>query len=235
MKFGELKTLVENKLTSSFANKELRNDVKIFKKILKEDSSFAKMMNNYDVLNENKGLSNDVASFLFDETISETKFLKIKESTINRIKNWAKGIKSENNYKNIDDFIFSKSITVEEKFQIKKTIVEGLTKKVVKKDSPNVPISMLVNAANNTIKKHIESLNEEDKTKVLQVLKSDETLKENYNSLKENTIKKIETLISESDESVKNVLVETKNKIEKTEYSKQEYLKLLTLSEGLVK
>ncbi len=193
------------------------------------------MMNNYDVLNENKGLSNDVASFLFDETISETKFLKIKESTINRIKNWAKGIKSENNYKNIDDFIFSKSITVEEKFQIKKTIVEGLTKKVVKKDSPNVPISMLVNAANNTIKKHIESLNEEDKTKVLQVLKSDETLKENYNSLKENTIKKIETLISESDESVKNVLVETKNKIEKTEYSKQEYLKLLTLSEGLVK
>jgi len=235
MKFGELKTLVENKLTSSFANKELRNDVKIFKKILKEDSSFAKMMNNYDVLNENKGLSNDVASFLFDETISETKFLKIKESTINKIKNWAKGIKSENNYKNIDDFIFSKSITVEEKFQIKKTIVEGLTKKVVKKDSPNVPISMLVNAANNTIKKHIESLNEEDKTKVLQVLKSDETLKENYNSLKENTIKKIETLISESDESVKNVLVETKNKIEKTEYSKQEYLKLLTLSEGLVK
>jgi hypothetical protein len=235
MKFGELKTLVENKLTSSFANKELRNDVKIFKKILKEDSSFAKMMNNYDVLNENKGLSNDVASFLFDETISETKFLKIKESTINKIKNWAKGIKSENNYKNIDDFIFSKSITVEEKFQIKKTIVEGLTKKVVKKDSPNVPISMLVNAANNTIKKHIESLNEDDKTKVLQVLKSDETLKENYNSLKENTIKKIETLISESDESVKNVLVETKNKIEKTEYSKQEYLKLLTLSEGLVK
>jgi hypothetical protein len=235
MKFGELKTLVENKLTSSFANKELRNDVKIFKKILKEDSSFAKMMNNYDVLNENKGLSNDVASFLFDETISETKFLKIKESTINKIKNWAKGIKSENNYKNIDDFIFSKSITVEEKFQIKKTIVEGLTKKVVKKDSPNVPISMLVNAANNTIKKHIESLNEEDKTKVLQVLKSDETLKENYNSLKENTIKKIETLISESDESVKNVLVETKNKIENTEYSKQEYLKLLTLSEGLVK
>jgi hypothetical protein len=235
MKFGELKTLVENKLTSSFANKELRNDVKIFKKILKEDSSFAKMMNNYDVLNENKGLSNDVASFLFDETISETKFLKIKESTINKIKNWAKGIKSENNYKNIDDFIFSKSITVEEKFQIKKTIVEGLTKKVVKKDSPNVPISILVNAANNTIKKHIESLNEEDKTKVLQVLKSDETLKENYNSLKENTIKKIETLISESDESVKNVLFETKNKIEKTEYSKQEYLKLLTLSEGLVK
>jgi hypothetical protein len=235
MKFGELKTLVENKLTSSFANKELRNDVKIFKKILKEDSSFAKMMNNYDVLNENKGLSNDVASFLFDETISETKFLKIKEFTINKIKNWAKGIKSENNYKNIDDFIFSKSITVEEKFQIKKTIVEGLTKKVVKKDSPNVPISMLVNAANNTIKKHIESLNEEDKTKVLQVLKSDENLKENYNSLKENTIKKIETLISESDESVKNVLVETKNKIEKTEYSKQEYLKLLTLSEGLVK
>jgi hypothetical protein len=235
MKFGELKTLVENKLTSSFANKELRNDVKIFKKILKEDSSFAKMMNNYDVLNENKGLSNDVASFLFDETISETKFLKIKETTINKIKNWAKGIKSENNYKNIDDFIFSKSITVEEKFQIKKTIVEGLTKKVVKKDSPNVPISMLVNAANNTIKKHIESLNEEDKTKVLQVLKSDETLKENYNSLKEDTIKKIETLISESDESVKNVLVETKNKIEKTEYSKQEYLKLLTLSEGLVK
>ncbi len=235
MKFGELKTLVENKLTSSFANKELRNDVKIFKKILKEDSSFAKMMNNYDVLNENKGLSNDVASFLFDETISEIKFLKIKESTINKIKNWAKGIKSENNYKNIDDFIFSKSVTVEEKFQIKKTIVEGLTKKIVKKDSPNVPISMLVNAANNTIKKHIESLNEEDKTKVLQVLKSDETLKENYNSLKENTIKKIETLISESDDSVKNVLVETKNKIEKTEYSKQEYLKLLTLSEGLVK
>ena len=46
------------------------------------------------------------------------------------------------------------------------------------------------------------------------------------------TISHLETC---SDCAVKNVLVETKNKIEKTEYSKQEYLKLLTLSEGLVK
>ena len=62
MKFGELKTIVENKLTKSFVDSNLKKDLKIFNNLLKVDKSFAKMMNGYDTLNENKGISKEVVN-----------------------------------------------------------------------------------------------------------------------------------------------------------------------------
>lgn len=233
MKFGELKTIVENKLTNSFVNGNLKKDLKIFNNLLRVDKSFARMMNGYDTLNENKGISKDVASFMFDETVSELKNIKINEDTIKTIKNWTNGVKVDNRYNNIDEFIFTKNLKIEEKYEIKKSIVENLTKKPLKKESPKLPLSSLVKVANNTIKKHLETLEESEKQKVLTVLKSDEKSKENFEKLKENTITKIDSLINESDESTKNVLIETKNKISTIEFSKKEYIKLLSLNEGL--
>lgn len=233
MKFGELKTIVENKLTKSFVDSNLKKDLKIFNNLLKVDKSFAKMMNGYDTLNENKGISKEVASFMFDEVVSELKNIKINESTLKSIKSWTNGIKIENRYENIDEFIFSKNLKIEEKYEIKKTIVENITKKSIKKESPKLPLSSLVKVANNTIKKHLETLDESEKQKVLNILKSEETSKENFEKLKESTIVKIDNLINESDENTKNVLIETKNKISSIEFSKKEYVKLLSLNEGL--
>lgn len=233
MKFGELKTIVENKLVDSFIKNELKSDLKVFNKIIKEDKSFGKMMVKYDSLLENKGYDKDVATFMFDEVISELKSLTLKESTVNTIVKWSEGIKCENKYIEIDEFITSDDF--EKKFKIKKSIIEGLTKKPTIKESVKLPISSLVKVANNTIKKHLDTLNESDREKVMEVLKSEDILKEKFNELKENTISTINSMISESDESVKSTLSETVKKIESTEFSKKEYVKLLTLNEGLKK
>ncbi len=233
MKFGELKTLVENKLVQSYVDNQLKKDLKILNKIIKSDKSFAKMMNSYDTLNENKGIDKEMASFLFDETMSELKTLKINESTIKTIKTWTNNIVLENKYENIDNFIFSKDLNIEDKFQIKKGIVESIVKKPVKKESPKLPLSSLVKVANNTIKKHLDTLSESEKQKVIEVLKSDESTKEKFETLKESTIQKLETLLKESDDTMKTTLLETKNKISSIEFSKKEYIKLLTLNENL--
>lgn len=233
MKFGELKTLVENKLVQSYVDNQLKKDLKILNKIIKSDKSFAKMMNSYDTLNENKGIDKEMASFLFDETMSELRTLKINESTIKTIKTWTNNIVLENKYENIDNFIFSKDLNIEDKFQIKKGIVESIVKKPVKKESPKLPLSSLVKVANNTIKKHLDTLSESEKQKVIEVLKSDESTKEKFETLKESTIQKLETLLKESDDTIKTTLLETKNKISSIEFSKKEYIKLLTLNENL--
>lgn len=233
MKFGELKTIVENKLIDSFIKNELKNDLKVFNKIIKEDKSFGKMMVSYDSLLENKGYDKEVATFTFDEIISELKGITLKESTINTILKWSKGIQVGNKYSEIDEFMISEDF--EKKFKIKKNIIEGLTKKPKIKESVKLPISSLVKVANSTIKKHLETLNESDREKVLEVLKSEEILKDKFNELKESTISTINSMINESDESVKVTLVETVKKIENTEFSKKEYVKLLTLNDGLKK
>ena len=43
MKFGVIKTLVENKLIKYFAEKNLDKDMKLFKKTILEDKSFKRL------------------------------------------------------------------------------------------------------------------------------------------------------------------------------------------------
>ena len=53
MRFGVIKTLVENKLVESFKKNDLKINMKYFKTKLLSDKSFVKMMNVYNNLNEN--------------------------------------------------------------------------------------------------------------------------------------------------------------------------------------
>ena len=103
---------------------------------------------------------------------------------------------------------------------------------VVKESKKPVPIKSMIKIANNTVNKALEGLNESDREKVVSILKSENT-KESYNSLKESTMSKIDSLISESEDEMKSVLTETKERIQKSEYSKKEYIKLLQLNQGL--
>ena len=54
MRFGVIKTLVENKLVESFKKNDLKINMKYFKTKLLSDKTFVKMMNVYNNLNENK-------------------------------------------------------------------------------------------------------------------------------------------------------------------------------------
>lgn len=234
MKFGAIKTLVENKLIKSFAEKNLDKDMKFFKNTILEDKSFKRLYFIYDTLNENKGLDKETATYMVDDLVNEAKSLKISDSITKKIEKWTKSVINENQYSKIDDLIYGDSLVPEKKSIAKKEIIESLTKKPIVKESKKVvPIKTMLKIANNTVEKKLSELNESDREKVLSLLKS-EPSEEEFNSLKENTISKIDQLISESDDELKTALTETKEKIASSNYSKKEFIKLNQLNQGLL-
>jgi hypothetical protein len=234
MRFGVIKTLVENKLVKSFAEKKLSKDMKFFKNTILEDKSFKRLYFIYDTLKENKGLDKETATYMVDDLVNEAKSLTLNEGTLNKIKKWTLSVVKENNYIKVDDLIYGDSLNPEKKSIAKKEIVESLTKKpVVKEEKKIVPIKTMLKIANNNVQKVLEELNESEREKVISLLKS-EPSKEEFESLKESTINKLDLLINESDEDLKKVLNETKEKVVSSNYSKKEFVKLSQLNGGLV-
>jgi hypothetical protein len=234
MRFGVIKTLVENKLVKSFVDNKLDKDMKFFKNELLENKSFKRLYFIYDTLKENKSLDKETAEYLVDDLSREVKSIKLTENFVNKIAKWTKGIVKENNYTMIDDLVYGDDLKPEKKSIAKKNIIESLVKQPVVKESKKViPISTMLKIANNNIEKTLSELNESDRQEVISTLKKKPT-KEEFESVKESTIQKLEKLISESDEEIKQTLVETKNKIQTTEFNKKEFIKLEQLNNGLI-
>jgi succinate dehydrogenase flavin-adding protein (antitoxin of CptAB toxin-antitoxin module) len=236
MKFGVIKTLVENKLIESFKEDSLKSDMSLFNKNLLKNKDFCKMMSIYDNLNENKGLDKETSKYLVDDLSTEFNKIKLSEDTINFIKSWTKNIVLENKYETIDDLLYSDLTKPEKKSSAKKKIVESLskTKTITESKKTNVPISSLLKIANSTAEKYLNNLNESERNSVKEILSSnDENLKTKFDELKESAIQRIDTLISESDEELTKVLVETKERVTNVNPSKKEYIKLLNLTKNL--
>ena len=234
MRFGVIKTLVENKLVKSFVDNKLDKDMKFFKNELLENKSFKRLYFIYDTLKENKSLDKETAEYLVDDLSREVKSIKLTENFVNKITKWTKGIVKENNYTMIDDLVYGDDLKPEKKSIAKKNLIESLVKQPVIKESKKVvPISTMLKIANNNIEKTLSELNESDRQEVISNLKKKPT-KEEFESIKESTIQKLEKLISESDEEIKQALVETKNKIQSTEFNKKEFIKLEQLNNGLI-
>jgi hypothetical protein len=234
MRFGVIKTLVENKLVKSFVDNKLDKDMKFFKNELLENKSFKRLYFIYDTLKENKSLDKETAEYLVDDLSREVKSIKLTENFVNKITKWTKGIVKENNYTMIDDLVYGDDLKPEKKSIAKKNVIESLVKQPVVKESKKVvPISTMLKIANNNIEKTLSELNESDRQEVISTLKKKPT-KEEFESIKESTIQKLEKLISESDEEMKQTLVETKNKIQTTEFNKKEFIKLEQLNNGLI-
>jgi hypothetical protein len=236
MRFGVIKTLVESKLVESFKKNNLKEDMRLFNTKLLKNKDFCKMMSVYDNLNENKGLDKESANYLIDDLVKEFNSVKLNENTIKFIKSWTSDVVKENKYSKIDDLIYGDTIKPEKKSIARKEIVESLNKISVIKENktPKVPISTLLKVANNTAKKYLETLTESDRQKVLDVISvDDKTLKVKFEELKENTISKLDNLINESDEELNKRLTETKDRIQKTIISKDEYVKLWKLNQNI--
>lgn len=236
MRFGVIKTIVENKLIKSFGENNLKDDMRLFNNKLLKNKDFCNLMSIYNNLNENKSLDKETANYLIDDMVSEFNKIKLSESTLKFIKSWTNGVVLENNYKSIDDLLYGDLLSPEKKSIARKNIVESLSKEktIVESKSPKVPISTILKVANSTAKKYIDSLTESDRNKVLEIVKMDGTeLSEKFSKLKTETIEKIDTLIGESEEDLKKVLTETKDKISSVKETKEEYMKLLSLRDSL--
>jgi hypothetical protein len=93
----------------------------------------------------------------------------------------------------------------------------------------------MVNIANKTIKDYITNLSESDQKKLKTLLSSDTNkLKENYDSLKDKIISKLEKLQEDdNDEEVIKRIDETIEKINTESFDTLNYIKLQQLNENL--
>lgn len=236
MKFGILKTLVETKLTESYKNSTFEKELLFFKKNILSNNDFKKKMFIYDKLNENVGIDKDSANFLIETLLEEFKKIKTDKKLESLIIEWTKDTKIKNSYEIIDTFIYSTVEKIDSKMSARKNIVESLmrSKKENKVIIPKVGFESFINLANKNVNKMLESLNQNEKEKIKEVLNNSKDLENKFNDLKESVVKKIDTLIETSEKDLVQTLNETKQKVSKTQFSKIEYVKLMSLNEGLI-
>jgi len=238
MKFGLLKSQIENILIESYKNESIKDNMFIFKELVLKNKNISRMFYLYDELNSNKGLNESIASEYINQSIIVYENLtnKINPNQLREIQSWVGHIQCENNYTLVDD-LFSNNVTnLESKIKSKNTILENLKKEPKKeKEIINVPIKTMVSVANKTASNYIESLNESDKTELKKLLSSDdETIKESYLILKGKVISKLERLQeSEQDNDVTSKIDETIQKIQNESFDKVGYFKLRKLNENL--
>jgi len=238
IKFGILKSKVENVLLESYKNDTFKTEIQNFKKLVLENKNINKIFYLYDDLSSDKGLNESVINDYINEciTIYENTINKIKQSDIDNIKKWVGNTKAENTYENIDNLFSTDILTIESRINSKKIISESLKKQPKKvQETVNVSLTSMVNIANKTINNYIENLEENDKKELTNLLStSDEELKTSYETIKENVISKLTNMKSnESDSLTKETINETINKVSSEKYDKLNYFKLKNLNENL--
>jgi hypothetical protein len=238
MKFGILKSKIENKLVESYKNNTIKKEIPIFNKLVLKNKNISKLFFLYDELNTNKGLNESIGNEYINQSIIiyENIINKLSKDDVKSINDWVEGNEYNNEYDVIDD-LFSTGITkLEEKITSKKTILETITKsQKQEKEVINIPLNIMVNIANKTISNYISDLNESDQKKLKTLLsKDDKVLNIEYNTLKENVLNKLGKIQeTEQDEEVGKRINETIEKITVESFDKLNYFKLQQLNENL--
>jgi hypothetical protein len=238
MKFGKLKSKIENKLIESYKNGTIKSDMSKFNSLVLKNKSVSKLFYLYDELSTNKGLNESIANEFINQSIIayENAINKIKPNDLKELNLWLEGSEYNNEYDVVDN-LFSTGITkLEEKITSKKTILETITRPPkVEKETVTIPLKTMVGIANKTISNYISNLSESDQKKLKSILSLNENeLKEKYNSLKESVISKLEKIQeSEQDKEVGNAINETIEKVSSESFDKLSYLKLQELNNNL--
>ena len=238
IKFGILKSKVENVLLESYKNDTFKTEIQNFKKLVLENNNINKIFFLYDDLSSDKGLNESVINDYINEcvTIYENTINKIKQSDIDNLKKWVGNTKAENIYESIDNLFSTDILTIESRINSKKLISESLKKQPKKvQETVNVPLTSMVNIANKTISTYIQNLEESDRKELTDLLTtSDEELQTSYETIKENVISKLTQMkLNESDSTTKETINETISKVSSEKYDKLTYFKLKSLNENL--
>jgi hypothetical protein len=238
MKFGKLKSKIENKLVESYKNGTIKNDMSKFNSLVLKNKNVSKLFYLYDELTSNRGLNESIANEYINQSITfyENTINKIKPSDLKGLNSWLEGTEYNNEYDVVDD-LFSTGVTkLEEKITSKKTILETITKTPKEnKDVVAIPLKTMVDIANKTINNYVSNLTESDQKKLKSILSlNEDELKEKYDTLKESIISKLEKIQeSEQDNEVGERINETITKVNSESFDKLNYLKLQELNNNL--
>ena len=235
MKIGVLKSKVEEKLLSSYSKGTFKTEIKNFKKNILENKDLSKLFYLYDELNSNKGFTESFANEFLSESLNSFKEIYPRLKKQSSVENWIKDIEAENKYENIDNFLYTDVTKLEERILSKKNITETLKKKpVVKEAVINVPVSKMVEVANQTILNHINSMNESEQNELYKFLSQDrKEVEKEFQTLKETVVSKLNVLSESSDTETNNKIQETIAKVSKDEFSIVSFIQLKKLHEGL--
>jgi hypothetical protein len=238
MKFGILKSRIEDCLVESYRKDSLKKNMFVFEELVLKNKSLSTLYFLYDELSKNKGLNESFINEYINESIIlfENTISKVEKNDLKDLNLWVGHIVSENRYQDIDNLFSSNASTLEEKLRSKKTISENLKKYPSKeKEVIEVPLKSMVEVANNTIKSHIDSLTESEKKQLNVILNTpDQKLNQKYGFLKEDVIEKLETLLSKNEDSETNQKInETIEKLQIENYDKLNYFKLKQLNENI--
>ena len=239
MKFGILKSKIENVLLESYKDGSFKNELKTFKKLVLENKNINRLFYIYDDLTTNKGLSNEVANDYINEmvTLYENTVNKISPTDLNKIKDWIKNpYIVENKYEVIDNLLSNGVLNLESKINSKKIITETITKNpVTEKEIVKVPLTTMVSMANKTISNYIDGLNESEKNEFNKMLSVDDSeLESKYSTMKAIVVDKLQIMYNQNhDRPTRKSITETIEKISTEKYDKLNYYKLKNLHDNL--
>jgi hypothetical protein len=124
-----------------------------------------------------------------------------------------------------------------ERIQAKKNLVKILTssKPEPVKESINIPLKSMVSIANQTMKSYLDNLDESAKKEFIQLMSEDTSLlKEKFETLRESTITKLNTLLENENEfEIKTKLSETIDRLKVEKFDQLNFLKLKNLEESI--
>lgn len=232
MTFGQIKTAIENHLIESYkSEKEFKKSINEFKSNILNNKSISKLYSVYDQLSTNQGLNESDAKDFLEEGLSvinrilpTVKLPKLAKETTN------------NNYKNIDTVVYTNNLNLSERVNAKKEIIQILkSEKESLKESIKLPVSSMVKIANQTLENYITNMDDDSKKVFMNVVKTDsKNLKEDYQNLKESTIDKLKTILTnESEHELKSKIQETIEKIQSQDFNQMNYVKLVSLEKNL--
>lgn len=232
MTFGQVKSTIEENLLNSYKNeKEFKKTLREFKENVLNNKKFSKLFSIYEQLSTPQGLSEKDAELFLNEGIN------LISKIIPSVKMpYAKNTSKSNNYSDIDNLVYTNKHNISERIQSKKNILNLLMRETKTiNENVKIPVSSMVKIANQTLENYIQTMDVESKKLFLEVIKGDKEKMENdYTKLKENTISKLNGLLSnQSENEMKSKISETIEKLQNENFTQINYVKLISLENGL--
>jgi hypothetical protein len=239
--FGTIKTKIEYATVNLYGKPEFKSFMKQFKSMVLENKDVAELYYIYDDLSSKKGLDKSIADDYLNESVEYSQVLiENCQNSLGRVSNWIDSVVMEhkNDYSDIDMTIYNRSIknlevVLESKKNIKNTLISEEVKTEV--TNFNLPLSSVVRAANDSISKNLESLDESDRKELTSILSLNiEDVKSEIESLKENILNNLKTNLNESTDTDLTLAIEnTINKVNGTKIDHYNLYKLRKLNSGL--